>query len=233
MKKLLFIMPLIIITSCGKDLRRAIGADYNNKTNRIEKDVDNLDQRVAELEKKVQELQDADSELQNLVTNLDAVVTANAQNASDQLESVRVNLQDQINSIVNDELPSLEADILSLGGQLTSLNTLYNNLNTSIISLQNGATSLQGQVNAQLVRIVALENAQTNSPDRITEIVDPCPSINATWKEVLIKTASGKYFAYFENGGQRFLTVLPVGNYRTTDSRSCNFTVNSNGTVTN
>lgn len=233
MKKLLFITSLVLITSCGKDLRRAIGADYNNKTNRIEKDVDQLDERVTELEKKVQELQDADSNLQNLITNLDAVVTANAQNASDQLEAVRVNLQDQINDIVNNELPSLKADITSLGGQVTSLNQLYNNLNTSIISLQNGATSLQGQVNSLLTRIVALESSQGNAPDRITEIVDPCPSINATWKEVLIKTASGKYFAYFEDGGRRFLTVLPVGNFQTTDSRRCPFTLNSNGTITN
>jgi hypothetical protein len=105
----------------------------------------------------------------------------------------------------------------------TSLNNRLNDLDAVIKS--NNA-SMQAQYESMLARIVELE---TNMP--VLEIVDPCPTVSAQFREVLVRT-NDSIFAYFEVGGQRFLSVLEDGNYRTTDSRACNFSV-INGQVNN
>lgn len=71
----------------------------------------------------------------------------------------------------------------------------------------------------------------TNGISPVLTIVDPCGDNPSQFDEVLIKTDSG-YLAYFEEGSKRYLAKLSVGSYRTTDSQSCNFTVNANGTIT-
>jgi hypothetical protein len=65
----------------------------------------------------------------------------------------------------------------------------------------------------------------------VVEFKDPCGN-GVGYDEVLMKTQNGKFVAYFEDGGRRFLSVLENGTYRTTDQSRCNFTVN-NGVITN
>lgn len=67
--------------------------------------------------------------------------------------------------------------------------------------------------------------------DSIAELIDPCGD-EVGYDEVLIRLTDGRLLAYFESGGNRFLSVLPPGSYRTTDSSSCAFTVDSLGNVT-
>lgn len=64
----------------------------------------------------------------------------------------------------------------------------------------------------------------TNGLDAVIEIVDPCGD-GAGFDEILLVLSSGEIVAYFESGGNRFLTVLVNGNYRTTDAQACNFTI--------
>jgi hypothetical protein len=96
---------------------------------------------------------------------------------------------------------------------------LQDRLNDLDAIIQANNKALQEQYNELLERVVELE---TDQP--VIELVDPCPSVSAQFREVLVRTDSS-IFAYFEQGGQRFLTALVDGNYRTTDKRACNFTI--------
>jgi hypothetical protein len=63
----------------------------------------------------------------------------------------------------------------------------------------------------------------------IVETLDPCGK-EATFDEVLFRMANGDIMVFFAgNGG--FLTLLPSGNFVTTDGTSCNFIVNSDMSV--
>lgn len=64
----------------------------------------------------------------------------------------------------------------------------------------------------------------------ILEVIDPCGK-EAAFDEVLIRTSNGQVFAYFESGGNRFLTALSPGDYVTTDGTGCYFRLNADGTV--
>lgn len=74
--------------------------------------------------------------------------------------------------------------------------------------------------------------AGTSSPYAITSIIDPCGDMPGQFDEILIRLADNSLIAYFEDGGRRFLSLLPPGNYVTTDRQACRFTVNPDMTVT-
>lgn len=69
-----------------------------------------------------------------------------------------------------------------------------------------------------------------NGVDSIAQLIDPCGDNPGQFDEVLIRLSTGQLLAYFESGGNRFLSLIGNGNYRTTDSQSCHFTVN-NGVI--
>ena len=77
---------------------------------------------------------------------------------------------------------------------------------------------LEASIEGALTRLVALELRET-----VVSTVDPCGA-SGGYDEVLLLTSKGNYIAYFEQGGKRFLTVLPKnGSFRTTDSQACDF----------
>lgn len=118
----------------------------------------------------------------------------------------------------NYSIEELKKRILALETEfeLTVLNVenLYNDTNanqTDINILQAMAANLQ----VQLTQLQGYEN--------IVDLVDPCGP-HAGYDEVLLKTSSGKFIAYFEVGGKRFLSVLLENvTYQTTDTQSCVF----------
>ena len=70
----------------------------------------------------------------------------------------------------------------------------------------------------------------TLNPHSITDIIDPCGDNAGRFDEVLLKTYDGRYLAYFEEKGKRFLTVLDYGqDYKTTDKQACDFRIDANG----
>jgi len=91
--------------------------------------------------------------------------------------------------------------------------------------------SLVGSIEAdqdtlsQDIALNVLKLAELESNDSIVEFVDPCGDNPNKFDEILMVTSTGKYVAYFESGGERFLTVLPNGSYRTTDAQKCNFSI--------
>lgn len=70
------------------------------------------------------------------------------------------------------------------------------------------------------------------TPFTVTELLDPCGDNPNQFDEVLLRLANNDLIAYFEQGNKRFLTVIPPGNYVTTDTQACSFTVNNDRSVT-
>jgi hypothetical protein len=88
--------------------------------------------------------------------------------------------------------------------------------------------SLQTQANSQQILLTQLQTQES-----IVQIKDVCGTYPGVYNEVMLKTKSGKYIAYFEQHGNRFLVQLTPGSYKTTDSTNCYFTINSNGELVN
>lgn len=82
-----------------------------------------------------------------------------------------------------------------------------------------------------------VENPFDNTPNEerfadVVQIINPCPSEKATYEEVILKLQNNKYIAFFDNGGERFLTKLEKDVvYQTTDSRECKFMILENEVV--
>lgn len=64
---------------------------------------------------------------------------------------------------------------------------------------------------------------------QVVEIIDPCgPQRNDGFDEVILKLGNGQYLASFSdnaNGKNTRFSLLPSGNYQTTDGTGCNFTI--------
>lgn len=88
--------------------------------------------------------------------------------------------------------------------------------------------SLTATVNANLVTLNNLATS-VNSNGSVTKMIDVCGDKSGYYDEVILKTNTGKYIAYFEDGGKRFLTEIQTGSFVTTDSQACNFTISSSG----
>jgi hypothetical protein len=137
--------------------------------------------------------------------------------------------QDEEIDKINVRIDALE---LSIQDNINEINSLYNELDVigdsndsmynNILSIIN---SLQNSVNNDIVELTELVEEKTE--ESVAELVDPCGD-SVGYDEVLIRTNSNKLVAYFEVGGNRYLSVLPQGNYMTTDGSNCHFTVDSN-----
>jgi hypothetical protein len=160
------------------------------------------------------------------------------------------------NDILTDRVREIEKEVETiktvLDGQINSVSLLSNqySINETLISLlqtsvSNNSDSIQNLVdmNQTLANSISYQNTVINnhqielnnlaSEDPVVEYYDPCGTKPGSFNEVLLKTRSGNFLCYFENGSNRFLTQLSAGSYRTTDGTNCNFTLNANGTVTN
>lgn len=148
-------------------------------------------------------------------------------------------LSTQVNYMIKD----IEADaltLLTLQSVLTSLQSTVNsneastltaidNINNQILQISSRIDYQDTRIADMLTDIVALEQQ-----DSVVEYVYPCGSRPSLFDEVLVRTKSGKLLAYFESGGNRYLSLLKPGNYSTTDSNPrCQFTLNSSLQITN
>lgn len=82
--------------------------------------------------------------------------------------------------------------------------------------------AMQANANAQQVQLTVIQMGDT-----IIKMIDPCGTTPGYYNEVILRTMGGKLVAYFESGSSRFLSILPPGNYATTDGTGCNFSVDS------
>lgn len=178
------------------------------KTNKAQDlKTDDLEKRLSTLEKNVLQ-QKAD--LDNALVGINGL--------SNQI----VNLQNQLNTLNSTQY----ADTINITNQLVmlrgELNTFEVAVNSQLVYLTNNFLSISNQVST-------LDSQTQNS---VTEIIDPCGNNPNIYDEVIMKTRNGKFYAYFENGNKRYLSLLPPGSYVTTDGSSCYFTISSSGGLT-
>lgn len=65
----------------------------------------------------------------------------------------------------------------------------------------------------------------------VVELIDPCGDEPNAFDEVLLRLANGQLMAHYSSDGLQFLTLLSPGNYVTTDSQKCHFTIDSDMNV--
>lgn len=76
---------------------------------------------------------------------------------------------------------------------------------------------------SNLANLTTQVNSDTSI--KVTRMIDPCGDKPNHFDEYILEMSNGDLLGYFEQGSKRFLTVLPDGNYRTTDAQACNFSV--------
>jgi len=133
--------------------------------------------------------------------------------------------RDQATSRINDLQAQIDALELSVSNNISARSALNiavaaldANNQTQINTLNAQISALQSQVNLQVQYIAVLQGYT-----HIYAIINPCGD-NPGFDEILLKTSQG-LLAYFEQGSNRFLSVLPDGNYQTTDQHRCKFSV--------
>ena len=226
MKNILFIATVLSLTGCGvaESLRESCGSDIEMGCNAVfgYKNTDQ-DWEIERLKKKNAEQDAKIADLQNQINN--NYTFANS------LQTELFDVMNQINQ-TNSDIANLQNTVTvnnnTVQSQLAVLNNSLNSLTTNQTLLQNQINSVQANVTTLMAQMVSIQQNQT-----VTAIVDPCgdgPGLD----EVLLKMSNGKYVAYFENGGNRFLTVLQTNvTYQTTDNQHCNFIISSSGVLTN
>lgn len=105
------------------------------------------------------------------------------------------------------------------------LDDMYNNLSSLSTNIDN--MEVDQDILQQAIAINTANIATLESNLSVTQIIDPCGDNAGQFDEVLLVMSNGDIIGYFEQGSKRFLSVLPNGNYRTTDTQACNFTVNN------
>jgi len=209
MKLILGMLLLTTLTSCGltEGLNKACGSD-----------VEMLCNTVFGMKDKEQDKEIANNTFKN--DEQDARIKA--------LEEQNDHIISSMETFSND-LEYLSNDVETNSSQITAL--------TSSLS------SLQGTVNANLVTLLALSSTVTTLNGTVVALdsalsktivatIDPCTDYPGYFDEVILKTRDGKFLAYFEDGGKRFLSLLSPGVFVTTDRQACTFTVTNSGTLT-
>lgn len=166
-------------------------------------------------------------ELQNQVDQN----TKDVANIKKQLETMQtvldMNIQDI--SLYQQQLSTLQSMVALL--QVSSLSQ-----SDTIVQLQEQIINLTERIDYQQIIVNNMQIELSNlaiSGDPIVEYYDPCNN-GPGFDEVLMRTRSGKYIAYFESGSNRHLTILEANtSYRTTDQQKCFFTLNNAGQIVN
>lgn len=113
------------------------------------------------------------------------------------------------------------------GANISTINQMLVEVNQVLVSIQNSISYEQARING-----LAIDVAQLNAQDSVIETVYPCGDSPNKFDEGFLKMKSGKLIAYFEKDGNRFLTELQPGSYRTTDyAPYCYFNVDNKGQI--
>lgn len=127
------------------------------------------------------------------------------------LQNANLSLISIINSY-NDEILFLE--------QADEINT------QAITTITGNISDIQDEINLNLITLQALQLSVQGS---VTKLIDVCGDDLNNFDEVILKTTDGRYIAYFEDGGKRFLTEITEGDYTTTDRQRCDFSITPSG----
>ena len=120
---------------------------------------------------------------------------------------------DKADKELNKDLNNLKDEVDSIKLDITYLYSLVDNLDHDQDDLSQEVAMLTARV------------AELESYENIVEFIDPCGDYPNHFDEIIFKTSSGKFVAYFKSGSNEFLAELPNGNFRTSDKQKCDFRI--------
>lgn len=159
----------------------------------------------------------------------------NMEESVEQIQKEILSLSTQLNFMITDieadsqQLTALESVLNTLQNAVEANNTVIYEVTMAIAQIESRIDYNDTRIAGMLMDVVALQERD----DDVLEYVLPCGDRANAFDEVIVRTASGKLLAYFESGGNRFLTLLKPGNYQTTDGGNCKFTVNGLNQIVN
>ncbi len=253
MKLLTIITATLLFISCGKNepltqikdgsnhLVKKIG-EIGEDLGQIPRQIGNkllgtnedTDENLEELENKVDNNYDAMLQLiKKLSTEIESVdskvdinnnsLVASLQEQYDELIQI-IEQGDSTNEALiietNRKLRDLKRKVNRIKRRLSYYRTVLRGFYRRVSNLEENQELIEDLVAQNQARLLALESNQN-----IVEIVDPCGNNVGYFDEVLLKLQDGTYVAYFESNGDRFLTILEDGFYRTTDNQNCRFEI--------
>ena len=122
------------------------------------------------------------------------------------------------------QLNDLERRVDGIEDRLDMYHAALMDMSDQVNNLDYDQDQLSQTIALNVSNIAALENKTT-----VKRIIDPCGDSTGNFDESLIELSDGKILGYFEQGSRRYITVLPIGNYMTTDAQRCRFSITSNG----
>lgn len=124
------------------------------------------------------------------------------------------------------EFDDLEERVTDLENRMGEVESNLNNLYSSIDDLEVNQDILEQSIALNATNLATL-TSQVNGDTsiKVSRMIDPCGDNPNQFDEYILEMSNGDLLGYFEQGSKRFLTVLPDGNYRTTDKQACNFSV--------
>lgn len=124
------------------------------------------------------------------------------------------------------EFDDLEERVTDLENRMDEVESNLSSLFLSIGDLEVNQDTLEQSIalnESNLANLTTQVNGDTSI--KVTRMIDPCGDKPNHFDEYILEMSNGDLLGYFEQGSKRFLTVLPDGNYRTTDAQACNFSV--------
>lgn len=170
-------------------------------------------------------------------SEVDEQQNAQLQGLSKEVESLSTMM-----SLMIKDLTEVESRIATNDSLILLANSMIQQQGADIQTLQNVVTQIESDnqdleqkldYQQGLINTIQVDLAKLVTQDGIKELHDPCGDKAGKYDEIIVVTTSGKLLAYFEDGGNRFLTLLGPGSYRTTDAQKCFFDINSAGKIVN
>lgn len=193
-------------------VKEIVGQD-NSKNKEQDKKINDLERKNKELNERLNNLSNTVNENKNYLLRLKDDILSNISDIRQELKD-----QDSMDNYLLDLITDNINNIITINNQLTTLDSNlisgFENIDNNFTDISNNFTDL----------VESLDNEE-----RIIEVVFPC-GYTTGFSEVLFLTSKGTFLAYFEQGGNRYISTLPNGSYRTTDGNNCNFTI-LNGAV--
>jgi hypothetical protein len=238
MKFLLLVLTLTTLSSCGlrdtlsDSCGNGVGCEFifgykdkdqDKEDERLQIEINELNKKLAALEVRMSNSEAAGILVETQLLNIQMQIDVHTVNIT-ALEALLDTTVGRVDSI-EVSIVALQAEIDALeatsAAQDANLQTQIDSLALRVEALE--AADYQTQINNMLTSIASLT---LTIEDSITRVFDPCGDAPGQFDEIILQTNSGKFIAYFESAGNRFLTVITNGNYRTTDAQKCNFNVN-------
>ena len=125
----------------------------------------------------------------------------------------------------NERLAELEQEVADLRDELESeLERIETSNNNLYLNVRRQIRRLSRKLRTQKRQLRQLKQALEDFEDGYLTLIDPCGDTPNKFDEVLLELYDGTIISFLKSG-QGFLAELEDGNYRTTDTTNCRFSI--------